>query len=600
MKTIQRIIRFAKVKTFAFKCIAVGAALALVATACVAQLASTQLIGGRQTAQAATASRTLTVTLSAKRGRILDTNGNVLAQSVERYTIVANPEAAQEFVPITCNDTTRDYCDEIDGKPVGATGAAAVGRLLAKALDMNAMELGAKMSGTGQYVVLKKDVTPQVKRSIDALNLGGIVWGELSSERLYADGEILGSLLGGVNDDGTGVAGIEQMENKELTGTDGHQTYQRGNGGEEIPGTMTESVAAKDGSDVTLTIDRDVQWYVKKVLKEAKSKYGSPWGIAVVQDIQNAQILALADSDEVEAGSDEAKMSTSRAVSETFEPGSVGKVISMSGYLQTGLHKMSDQLTVPDHTTQDGQTIKDSFDHGSERWTLAGILQNSSNVGMVLAGLGFTDEQRYEFLTKFGIGQPTGLGLPGESSGMLTSPSSWDLRTRNTILFGQGYTVNVLQLNNVVATIANKGVKQQQSIIKSTTSSGGAASKTGKDTATRVIDEDVAADMMNAMESVAESYSKFVKVDGYRMASKSGTAEVQGADGTLSSIISDYSVVIPADNPRYAVTVVLKDPSGVYGGLTAGPVSAQICEFLMQKYEVPVSSPRKNAIPVTW
>lgn len=600
MKTIQRIVRFAKVKTFAFKCIAVGAALALVATACLAQLASTQLIGGRQTAQAATASRTLTVTLTAKRGRILDANGTVLAQSVERYTIVANPEAAQEFTPITCNDTTRDYCHEIDGKPVGATGAAAVGRLLAKALDMNAMELGAKMSGTGQYVILKKDVTPQVKRSIEALNLGGIVWGELSSERLYADGDVMGALLGGVNAEGVGVAGIEQMENKALTGTDGHQTYQRGNGGEEIPGTMTESVAAKDGEDVTLTIDRDVQWYVKKVLKDAKSKYGATWAIAVVQDVSSGEILALADSDEVKAGSDEAKMSVSRAVSETFEPGSVGKVISMSGYLQTGLHKMTDQLTVPDHTTQNGQTFKDSFEHGSERWTLAGILQNSSNVGMVLAGLNYTDEQRYEYLTKFGIGQATGLDLPGESTGVLTSPSSWDLRTRNTVLFGQGYTVNALQLNNVVATIANKGVKQQQSIIKSTSSTAGSSDATAQGKATRVVDEKVAADMMNGMESVAEGYSKFVKVDGYRMAAKSGTAEVQGADGKLSSIISDYSVVIPADNPRYAVTVVLKDPNGVFGGLTAGPVSAQICEFLMQKYEVPVSSPRKDAIPVTW
>ena len=599
--TVQRIVRFAKVKTFACKCIAIGVILAFVASLCVLQLASTQLIGGRRTAQAATASRTSTITLSAKRGRILDTNGTVLAQSVERYTIVANPEAAQEFVPIDCTEKTRDYCQEIDGKPVGAKGAAAVGRLLAKVLDMNAMELGADLSIDGQYVVLKKDVTPQVKRSIDDLGLGGIVWGELSSERLYADGDAMGALLGGVNSDGTGVAGIEQMENKALTGTDGHETYQRGNyGGEEIPGTMTESVAAKNGSDITLTTDQDVQWYVKKTLKDAKSKYGAQWAIAVVQSVKTGEILALADSDEVAAGSDEAKMSSSRAVSETFEPGSVGKVISMSGYLQTGLHKMSDQLSVPDRTTQDGQTFKDSFDHGTEHWTLAGILQNSSNVGMILAGENYTDEQRYEYLTKFGIGQSTGLDLPGESTGMLTSPSAWDLRTRNTVLFGQGYTVNALQLNNVVATIANKGVKQQQSIIKSVTDANGKTTETKKGEATRVVDEKVAADMMNAMESVAESYKQFVKVDGYRMAAKSGTAEVQGADGTLSSIISDYSVVIPADNPQYAVTVVMKDPNGVYGGLTAGPVSAQICAFLMQKYEVPVSTPRKDAIPVTW
>ena len=109
----------------------------------------------------------------------------------------------------------------------------------------------------------------------------------------------------------------------------------------------------------------------------------------------------------------------------------------MSGYLQMGLHKMSDQLSVPDHITQEGQTYKDSFDHGTERWTLAGILQNSSNVGMIMAGENYPDEQRCEYLTKFGIGQPTGLNLPGESSGLLTNPSAWDLRTRNTILFGQ-------------------------------------------------------------------------------------------------------------------------------------------------------------------
>nr|WP_205832514.1 penicillin-binding protein 2 [Bifidobacterium sp. DSM 109959] len=574
--------------------------MAVVATACLIQLASTQLIGGRQTAQAATASRTLTVTLSAKRGRILDTNGTVLAQSVERYTIVGNPEAAQEFKPITCNDDTRDYCHEIDGKPVGTTGAAAVGRLLAGVLDMNAMELGAALAGTGQYVILKKDVTPQVKRSIEALHLGGIIWGELSSERLYSDGDLMGALLGGVNDEGTGVAGIEQIENDALTGTDGHETYQRGNGGEEIPGTMTESVAAKNGDDVNLTIDRDVQWYVKKTLKEAKSKYGAAWAIAVVQDVRTGEIMALADSDEVTAGTDEAKMGTSRAVSETFEPGSVGKVISMSGYLQTGLHKMTDQFTVPDHMTVEGQTYQDSSDHGTQRWTLAGILQNSSNIGMIMAASNFTDEQRYEYLTKFGIGQSTGLNLPGESAGWLTSASAWDLRTRNTVLFGQGYTVNIMQLNNAVATIANKGVKEQQSIIKSTTDANGTTTQTKKGESTRIIDEQVASDMMNAMESVAESYSKFVHVDGYRMAAKSGTAEVQGSDGKLSSIISDYSVVIPADNPRYAVTVVMKDPDGTYGGLTAGPVSAQICEFLMQKYEVPVSSARKNAIPVTW
>lgn len=596
----NRIIRFAKVREFAFRCICIGVLLGLVATACMMKLVSTQLIGGRQTAQAATNSRTWTTTLSAQRGRILDANGTVLAQSVERYTIVANPEAAQAFEPIDCTGNNQDSCHQIDGKPVKVTGVAAVAAILADVLDQNAMELGAVLSSAGQYVVLKKDVTPQVKRAIDQLNLGGIVWGELSSERLYTDPDLMGSLLGAVDGEGKGVAGIEQMENSLLTGTDGYETYQRGNGGEEIPGTKTESVAAKNGSDVTLTIDQNVQWYVRKTLKDSIAQYSSPWAIGVVEKVDTGEILALADSDAIESGSDAAKMTNSRAVSEIFEPGSTGKVISMAGYLQTGQHKLSDQFTVPDHETFEGQEFKDASNHGTQRWTLAGILANSSNIGMIQAATQYTDEQRYEFLRKFGIGQPSGMNLPGESSGLLTTPDAWDARTHNTVLFGQGYAVNALQLTNAIATIGNKGVRPQQSIIKSTTNADGKESKNTVKQGTRVVDEQVAAQMINAMESVSDVYSSYVKVDGYRLAAKSGTAQVQGSDGTISSIVSDYSIIIPADNPQYVVTVIIKDPNGVYGGSTAGPIAAQICEFLMQKYEVPVSTPRKDAIPVTW
>ena len=158
-----------------------------------------------------------------------------------------------------------------------------------------------------------------------------------------------------------------------------------------------------------------------------------------------------------------------------------------------------------------------------------------------------------------------------------------------------------MQITNAVAVIANKGVKKPQRIIKSVSDAEGhTQEKQAKGEATRVLDEQVASQMMNAMESAADHYSSFVKVDGYRMAAKSGTAEVAGSDGRLSSIISDYSAIIPADNPRYVITVVLKDPQGSFGGLTAGPLTAEIGEFLMQKYEVPASSPRTDAIAVNW
>ncbi len=352
-----------------------GIVMLLVALLCIGQLVRIQLIDGASTAQAATQNRTVKAVLSAKRGKITDANGAVLAQSVERYTIIGNPEAAQDFEPTTCTTRTRGYCHEIDGKPLQTTGVAAVAQLLAPVLGMNAAELGGKLSGTGQYAILKKDVTPEVKRKIADLHLGGIVYGELSNERIYTNGTLMGALLGGVDDAGKGVAGIEQIEDKTLTGTDGYQIYQQGNGGEEIPGTMTDAKDAVDGADVQLTIDRDIQWRVERILKDSQAKYKAAWGIAVVQDVQSGQILALADTDQIEAGSDDAKLNVARSVSQTFEPGSVGKVFTMSGLVQEHLHQMSDKFTVPDSLTLDGQTYKDSFNHGAERWTLAGVLE---------------------------------------------------------------------------------------------------------------------------------------------------------------------------------------------------------------------------------
>ncbi|MCI1217510.1 MAG: penicillin-binding protein 2 [Bifidobacterium crudilactis] len=564
-----------------------------------AKLAYIQLLDGKGTAEAATASRTTTKVLQASRGKVTDTNGIVLAQSVERYTIIGNPKFAASFEPTTCTAKTTSNCHSIDGKPVGATGPAAVARLLAPILGMDALQLGAMLTGTNQYVVIKKDVVPSVKRSIDKLNLGGIISSELSSERTYPNGTLMGSLLGGVDTDDNGVSGIEKMENSALTGVNGYQIYQRGANGQQIPGTETESKDAVDGSTVKLSLDRDVQWYVEKALKEGQEKYKAKWAIAVVQRVSDAKILALAGTDQVQAGSAQAKMNPSLAVTETFEPGSVGKIISLAGMLQEGTHKITDEFSVPYSINVEGQQYHDSESHGTERWTLAGILQNSSNVGMVMAGDQYTTAQRYGYLTKFGIGQPSGMGLTGESQGLLSSSDKWDKRTRNTVLFGQGYATNALQITNAVATIANKGVKQQQSIIDSVTSADGKVTKP-KTSSEQVVNSTVSAEVLNAMESVAENYKSVASVDGYRVAAKTGTAEVAGSSGGLTSIVADWVGVLPADNPQYVVTVVMKDPQGTYGGLTAGPVFANIGEFLMQKYEVPTSTPRNDAIPVNW
>ena len=443
--------------SFCKRSLSVGLILVLVAAMALGKLAYIQLFDGRSMAQAAAAGRTVPHTIKAQRGRILDVNGRVLAQSLERYNIIGDPEAAASFIPVNCTKRTGSDCHSIKGHPVGADGAAGVARLLAPALGMNAMELGGKLSVPGRYVVLAKRVTPEVKRSIDKLGLQGIITAELSSERTYPHADLMGALIGGIDDSGKGVAGIEQMENRQLTGTDGYTVYQQGMLGQEIPGTVTQQRNPVNGKDVTLTVDQDVQWYVRQALKSGCQRFHADWALAVVQDTRTNEILALADTDDYQAGSDQAKVNSSRAVAETFEPGSIGKTISISGMLQEQVHSMSDRFTVPDHITVDNQQYKDAFDHPVEHWTLAGILQNSSNVGMVMAGEHYPDQKRYDYLTRFGIGQGSSLGLPGESKGLLTSPQTWDRRTRNTVLFGQGYATNAIQLTNVIATLANKG-----------------------------------------------------------------------------------------------------------------------------------------------
>lgn len=581
--------------SFCKRSLSVGLILILVAALALGKLAYIQLFDGRSMAQAAAAGRTVPHTIKAQRGRILDVNGRVLAQSLERYNIIGDPEAAASFIPINCTKRTGKDCHSIKGHPVGADGAAGVARLLAPALGMNAMELGGKLSVPGRYVLLAKRVTPEVKRSIDKLGLQGIITAELSSERTYPHADLMGALIGGIDDSGKGVAGIEQMENWRLTGTDGYTVYQQGMLGQEIPGTVTRQRNPVNGKDVRLTIDQDVLWYVRQALKSGCQNYHADWALAVVQDTHTNEILALADTDDYQAGSDQAKVNSSRAVAETFEPGSVGKTISAAGMLQEQAHSMTDRFTVPDHITIDNQQYKDSFNHGEEHWTLAGILQNSSNVGMVMAGQKYPDQKRYDYLTRFGIGHVSALGLPGESKGLLTTPQTWDRRTRNTVLFGQGYATNAVQLTNAIATLANKGVRSDQTIIRG---QGGV-----KANQVRVVDEKVAAEVMNAMESVSEKYDKTVKVEGYRIAAKTGTAEVADSSGRLSGIVSDWVGILPADDPHFVITVVLKNPhssAGIFGGVTAGPIFAQIGEFLMQKYQVPTSQPRTDAIPVTW
>lgn len=584
-------------RTFRVRTTILAAVLAACIIFAMCKLINLQLINGTALAQAATDSRLVTETLQGKRGEIVDDTGAVLAQSVETYTIYADQKAAAIFKPIACTKTNAGVCNAVDGKTPTTQGPEAVAELLSPVIGMSVSELLPLLKGNTRYSVLKKNVSPAVERKIEKLNMESVIGTEETMKRTYSDTKSMGTLLGITNAAGVGVAGIEEMENSVLSGKDGKETYQRGGSGQAIPGTRTIVQKPVEGGTVKLTINSDVQWFTNQALMAGLQKYHAKWGIAVVQDVSNGQLLAVADT---EGDNPQSIVSGSKAMTSTFEPGSIGKLITAANLLEHHKATATEHYIVPYSMTLDGQTYHDAEQHGDEHWTLAGIIQNSSNVGTIMAAHDLTNTQRYDFLRKFGIGVSSDIGYPGMSDGILYPPNEWSERTSQTILFGQGYSASALQMVNVAATIANGGVKEDQSLVESVTKNG-VTTTVPHAKPVRVISKSVASQLLNMMESVTEIYAKAgVKVDGYRIAGKSGTAQVVGPTGQLTNTIGDWVGVIPADHPRFAIMVAYMDPTPMYGGMSAGPVMAQIGGFLMQKYAVPASSPRKDAIPTEW
>jgi cell division protein FtsI (penicillin-binding protein 3) len=522
-----------------------------------------------------------------------------MAISTDKYRITAAPRNIQSFVPINCTDKTKNYCHSVDGKPVNARGAVAVARIISPLLKLNPLELGAKLNGDGLYVEVKKDVSIETKRKIDKLNLAGYIFSEIEPDRAYPNGNVAGNIIGAVSTDNKGSAGIEQMEEKALSGTPGKYSYEIGAEGQEIPQTNSQIVEPIPGKTVQSTIDLDVQWKVQQALDEGAN---AEYGIAVVEDVKTGEILALADTNSPDAGTPEVALNPSRAVTDVFEPGSTAKVITCSELIDLGLQTPFSQFQVPYSWTTGGQTFSDAEEHGVENLTLTGVLAHSSNVGTVMASSALTNEQKWNYLSRFGVGKLTGIGLPGESAGLMAPWQSWDGRTQYTVLFGQGLATNAIQATNVFAAIANKGKKLTPTIIKGVIDSNGKVSENTRPAPEQVIKKETSEQVMKMMEAAITNGNIYgVNVPGYRVAGKTGTAQMANSTGKLTDIMASFIGVFPADNPKYVVSVFYKNPQGAYfGALVAGPVATKIMNFLVSHESITPSKPIEDPFPTEW
>jgi cell division protein FtsI (penicillin-binding protein 3) len=531
--------------------------------------------------------------LPAQRGDILDADGHVLATSVERRTVVADPLIVDQY---------RRVVD----KEVVAEGLEDAVRDLSSLLGREEADVREALTRGGRYSVVAKGITPEVWSQVADLGVPGIT-SESTWARSYPGGTLAGGVLGYTGgDDGAGLGGVEAVMDDELSGEDGFQRVERGRMGQAIPMGESERVDPVRGGDVRLTLDRDLQFTAQERAESVREQAKAEWVSVVALEVDTGKVLALAESPSVDperVGSTDAALLGSRSVSDVFEPGSTSKVVTAAAALEEGVVEPLDTFTVPYRmTTRNGQSFRDSHHHDDERLTFAGILGESSNTGTIEVGERLTREQRHDYMQRFGFGQRTGIELPGESAGLLSPADQWDGRQQYTVLFGQGVSVNALQAAEVYATIANGGVRIPPRLVEATVDADGTEHEAQRPAGTRVVSEETAQQVSTMLEGVvAEGTGDAAAVPGYRVAGKTGTAEAPSPTGGYSGYTSSFIGYAPADDPEVVVSVVVQRPTnGFYGGQVAGPLFQDVMAFaLAQRGVVPSGEPAR-LYPQTW
>ncbi|MFE5909786.1 peptidoglycan D,D-transpeptidase FtsI family protein [Streptomyces wedmorensis] len=590
----------------------VSLGLTLVMIAFVVRLLQVQAVDASAYAAKADKYRFQEYTLSAERGEITDRSGIALAASVDAYDITADPKL---FTP------------EESKVPDAPEQAAA---LLAPLLGKEPAELAKKLrTPKSRYTLLARKQTPQVWNQIkdlkrvygqkaqrsaggNGVNLLGGVLSEPSTKRVYPNGELAAGILGYVNAEGKGAGGVESMLDPELAGRDGTIRFTQ-SGGRQVPTAGSQGTPAVPGSDIELTIDRDIQWAAQQAITDQVRKSKADRGYVIVQDTRSGEVLAMANApgfDPNDLSAANAASMGNAALQDAYEPGSTSKVMSMAAVLEEGKAAPGTHVTVPNRLHRGDRLFKDDVDHKTWYLTLNGVLAKSSNIGTILATgrLGATQPEAnrvlHSYLRKFGIGSPTGLDYPGETAGILAKPEDWSTSQQYTIPFGQGLSINAMQAASVYSTIANKGVRVEPSIVRGTKGPDGRFVPAPAPKESRVVSEKTADTLAKMLESVVddrEGTGTKAAIPGYRVAGKTGTANrVDPELGRYKGYTASFAGFAPADNPRITVYCAIQNPTkgSYFGGQICGPIYKKVMEFALKTLHIAPTGSDPARLPV--
>ena len=592
--------------------------LVMVFVALVLRLVAVQEFSHQHYAALSASELSQTVSVPAVRGGIYDRNGEVLAETVTKQTVVADPLLITHPAPM----------------------AAALSPVLGVPTD----QLRAELTENSGFVYLAHRVPDAVAAKVASLNLTGINLIP-ESQRVEPDGLLAEPVVGSVGYDGNGSSGVEYQDQSLLAGRAGTRNLMQAPDGATLPGSVGTGAAAVPGSGVELTIDESVQYIAEQALGAEIVASHAQGGTAVVMDVKSGDILAMADlratssasgsaaSGSAASGSAASGSAASRsavpagsgagasraaasgptlvssavtlptgveeapsntAVTQVYEPGSVFKLVTFSAALAAGIVHPNQVLAVPASLPMGKYTFHDAEQHGTESLTATGILAQSSNIGTIEVAEGLGESRLLAQIGNLGFGKPTGLNFPGESQGLVPGPSAWTGTSIGSTPIGQDDAVTAQQILDAYNSVADGGVYVAPRLTRATVSPSGSVTAAQPSPTRRVIDPTTNSELASMLGAVvATGTGTSAAIDGYTVAGKTGTAQIPDPNhlGYIpGAYVGSFAGFAPAEHPVLSAIVVLDHPTPIYGGAVAAPVFSTIMAYALHHFGIPTTA----------
>jgi cell division protein FtsI (penicillin-binding protein 3) len=561
----------------------------LVAGFLLTRLVDVQVVRAAELQDQSESVRTTTETIWASRGPIVDQFGNELAVDVDRYDVSVDPRMVGDFRRSGEVVTLGVAISEI----ATITGGE-YDQMLETALE----------DPTAHFVYLVKGVTPEQRQQLRELQIPWLQM-DLVRQRVYPFGPVAGNLTGMLGTDEP-LAGAERLYDECLRAVNGSSVYQKGADGVRLPGTTVKVEEPIHGGEVTLTIDSDLQWYVLQQLAEHGTRLQAEYGSAMVVRVSDGNILAAVDWPTFDPNDFEntpTQFMGARVFSSPYEPGSTMKSIGIAMLLDAGLTTPDEGIVAPGtYQLSSDHYIKNMSVSDARQLTTAGVLHTSSNTGISVLASRMGKTQAHGYFSKFGFGSETAVGFLGESAGTLKSPDNVDTVTRFTQFFGQGISVTSAQMAGAYQALANDGVRLPLRLISGCTTAEGGFVPAPTEEPVSVVSAQAAKDTVNILETnVAQGPLRgILEIPGYRVAAKTGTAEIANASGYGGERVISLTGMAPAENPEYVVLVSFYKPQVSKVSSAAAPAFAEVMSHVLKHYRVAPSSEPAVLPPLTW